>query len=51
MSAGDPARAPTPYGRFVAATRAVLSVPKKEVDKLMRAARERRRRSRRNKHG
>jgi hypothetical protein len=27
----------TPYERFVAATKAIVSVPKKEVDKAIRA--------------
>jgi hypothetical protein len=36
------AREPTPYERFVEATKRVLSVPKKDVDKAMRAWRRRR---------
>jgi len=37
----------TPDERFVEATKLVLSVPKKEVDKAMRAFRSRRKRRRR----
>jgi hypothetical protein len=40
------ARPPTAYERFVAATRAILSVPKKEVEKDMRALRRKRQRQR-----
>jgi hypothetical protein len=36
---------PTPYERFVEAARRVLSVPKKDVDKAMRAWRRRRKRA------
>lgn len=38
------ARPPTPYERFVAATRAILSVPKKDVEKDIRRLRNKRRR-------
>jgi hypothetical protein len=44
------AQPPTPYERFVEATKAILSVPKKEVDKEMQKLRSKRRR-RRNKTG
>jgi hypothetical protein len=40
------ARPPTPYERFVAATKAILSVSKKDVDAEMRKQRSRRARSR-----
>ena len=40
------AKEPTPYERFVEATKAILSVPKKEVDKAIRQIRSRRKRQR-----
>jgi hypothetical protein len=47
----ESARPPTPYERFVAATKAILSVSKKDVDKAIRkqrSARKRRRNSKNN---
>ena len=43
------ARPPTPYERFVEATRAILSVPKKDVEKDMRRLRNARRHKRKKK--
>ena len=40
------ARPPTAYERFVAATRAILSVPKKDVEKDIRRLRSKRQRQR-----
>jgi hypothetical protein len=40
---------PTPYERFVEATRRVLAVPKKDMDKAMRAWRRRRQQTKRKK--
>jgi hypothetical protein len=42
----ESARPPTPYERFVAATKAILSVSKKEVDAEMRKLRSKRKRRR-----
>jgi len=47
----ESARPPTPYERFVAATKAILSVPKKEVDKAMRELRSKRKRRRQRRAG
>ena len=41
------AREPTPYERFVEATKRVLSVPKKDVQRAMREWRRRRRNKKR----
>jgi hypothetical protein len=38
--ANDEPRPPTPYERFVEATRAILSVPKKDVEKAMKGCAE-----------
>jgi len=49
MSERSPKPAPTPFERFVEATKAILSVPKKDVEKDMdrlRKQRERRRKKR-----
>jgi hypothetical protein len=43
------ARPPTPYERFVEATRVILSVSKKEVDEAMRKLRSQRKRRKRQK--
>jgi hypothetical protein len=43
----ESARPPTPYERFVAATKAILSVPKKDVDAEIEKRRKERRRARR----
>ena len=45
----ESARTPTPYERFVAATRAILSVSKKDVDAEMRKQRSQRKRRKRKK--
>ncbi|HEV8308807.1 MAG TPA: hypothetical protein VGW35_14190 [Methylomirabilota bacterium] len=42
--AAKPPPEPTPYERFVEATKRVLSVPKKDVEKAMRQWRRRRQR-------
>jgi hypothetical protein len=47
MSKPEPVRPPTPYERFVEATKLIVSVPKKEVDKAMRRLRNKRIRARR----
>jgi hypothetical protein len=47
MSKAESARPPTPYERFVEATRVILSVSKKEVDKEIRKLRSKRRRGKR----
>jgi hypothetical protein len=43
------ARDPMPYERFLEAMKAILSVPKKDVEKDMRALRSKRRRKRQRK--
>jgi len=42
--AKDETKPPTPYERFVAATKAIVSVPKKDVDKEIRELRKKRKR-------
>jgi hypothetical protein len=49
MSAPESARSPTPYERFVAATKQILSVSKTELDKREAAYRKRRALKRRRK--
>lgn len=44
MSKAEVPRPPTPYERFVEATKAILSVPKKDVEKDMRKLRQQRKR-------
>lgn len=44
--AKDEPRPPTPYERFVAATKAIVSVPKKDVEADIKELRRRRRRKR-----
>lgn len=42
--AKDEVKPQTPYERFVAATKAIVSVPKKDVEKDIRALRKKRKR-------
>jgi len=51
MSSSEGARPPTPYERFVAATRAILSVTKKDVDAEMQKLRRRRLKKRKRNNG
>jgi hypothetical protein len=51
MSGSESARPPTPYERFVAATKAILSVSKKDVDEDMRKQRSERKRRRKKRRG
>lgn len=46
---GDEPRPPTPYERFVEATKRILSVPKKDVEKAMLRLRRKRAQKRKNK--
>lgn len=43
--AKDEAKPATPYERFVAATKTIASVPKKDVEKAIRAIRRKRKKS------